>query len=47
MAKMAGTNQTRVTLTTKDLLGKTSLGEEIFLGREIVARVKGRPDLVN
>jgi N-methylhydantoinase A/oxoprolinase/acetone carboxylase beta subunit len=47
MAKMAGTNQTLVTLTTKDLLGKTSLGEEIFLGREIVARVKGRPDLVN
>jgi N-methylhydantoinase A/oxoprolinase/acetone carboxylase beta subunit len=47
MAQMAGTNQTRVTITTKDLLGKTALGEEIFLGRGLVARLKGRPDLVH
>jgi N-methylhydantoinase A/oxoprolinase/acetone carboxylase beta subunit len=46
MAKIAGTSQTRVTLTTKDLLGKTSLGENVFLGRELVARLQGMPDLV-
>ena len=47
MAQMAGTNQTRVTITTKDLLGKTALGEDIFLGRGLVARLQGRPDLVH
>lgn len=47
MAKTAGTNQARVTITTKDLLGKTSLGEEIFLGRRLVARLQGRPDLLH
>ncbi len=47
MAKMAGTNQTGVTVTTRDLLGKTSSGEDIFLGREIVAHLQGRPDFVH
>jgi hypothetical protein len=47
MAQMACTTQTRVTITTKDLLGKTALGEEIFLGRGLVARLQGRPDLVH
>lgn len=45
MAQMAGTNQTRVTITTKDLLGKTAQGEDVFLGRGLVARLQGRPDL--
>ncbi len=46
MAKQAGTNQTRVTITTEDLVGKTSLGGDVFLGRELVARLKGSPDFV-
>ena len=47
MAREAGTNRTRVTITTDDLLVKAATGEDVFLGRRLVARLQGRPDLVD
>ena len=46
LAGKAGTNQTRVKITTWDLIG-TSPAAEVFLGREIVARLKGSPDIIH
>jgi hypothetical protein len=34
-----------MTIAAKDLLGTTALGEDIFLGRQFVAHLEGRPDL--
>jgi N-methylhydantoinase A/oxoprolinase/acetone carboxylase beta subunit len=47
LARENGTRQTRVTVKTRDMLGRTSTGEEIFLGRQLVAQLKGRPKIVN
>ena len=47
LARKNGTRQTRVKIKSRDLLGKTSTGEDIFLGRQLVAHLKGKPDFVN
>ena len=46
LAQKNGTGQTRVTIKSRDMLVKTSSGEEIFLGRQLVAQLKGRPDFI-
>ena len=47
LARKNGTRQTRVTIKSRDMLGKTSTGEKIFLGRQLVAQLKGQPDFLN
>jgi N-methylhydantoinase A/oxoprolinase/acetone carboxylase beta subunit len=47
LARKNGTRQMRVTVKSRDMLGRTATGEEIFLGRQMVARLKGRPDVVD
>ncbi len=47
MARHAGTRQTAVAMTRKDQVAETSLGDAVFLGRKLIARIEGRPDLFN
>jgi N-methylhydantoinase A/oxoprolinase/acetone carboxylase beta subunit len=46
LAAQAGTCQTAVQLTFKDVTARTARGEEIFIERQVVSELHGRPDLV-
>jgi N-methylhydantoinase A/oxoprolinase/acetone carboxylase beta subunit len=46
LAAQSGTCQTAVQLTFKDVTARTARGEEIFIERQVVSELHGRPDLV-
>jgi len=46
LAVQAGTRQTAVQLSLKDVTAKTARGEEVFIERQVVSEIEGRPDLV-
>ena len=47
LAQKNGTRQTQVSVKSRDQLGKTSTGDPVFLGRQLVAHLKGKPDFMN
>jgi N-methylhydantoinase A/oxoprolinase/acetone carboxylase beta subunit len=46
LAAQAGTRQTVVQLTFKDVTAKTARGEEIFIERQVASELQGIPDLI-
>jgi N-methylhydantoinase A/oxoprolinase/acetone carboxylase beta subunit len=46
LAVLAGTRETAVQLTFKDVTAKTARGEEVFIERQVVSEIQGRPDLI-
>jgi N-methylhydantoinase A/oxoprolinase/acetone carboxylase beta subunit len=45
MGRHAGTSETQVEAQTEDSIVRSALGEELFLGRTITARLRGRPNI--